>query len=95
MAGCAFCGQALGAGPFGRRDECPRCGRDVHCCLNCRFHDQSAHNECREPQAEQVAERDRANFCDYFAPGEGGPGAKAADPAAEARRKLEALFKKG
>lgn len=92
MAGCAFCGQDLGEGPFGRRDECPRCGRDVHCCLNCRFYDPHAANECREPQAERVLDKDRANFCDYFLPG--GQGEPAADPAAEAKRRLADLFKK-
>jgi hypothetical protein len=92
MARCAFCGERLGEGPFGRRDECPKCARDIHCCLNCRFHDPHAPNECREPQAEQVSERDRANFCDYFSPkADAGPGQ---DTASEAKRKLEALFKK-
>jgi hypothetical protein len=94
VARCGFCGEDLGAGPFGRREECPRCGRDVHCCLNCRFHDPHAPNECREPQAELVLERDRANFCDFFSPKEGASG-PTPDPAAEARRKLDALFKKG
>jgi hypothetical protein len=93
VAGCAFCGGELGKGPFGRRDECPKCGGDVHCCLNCRFHDPHAHNQCREPQAEPVTDRDRANFCDFFSAGAGGRPAE--DPAAEARRRLDALFKKG
>jgi hypothetical protein len=92
-ARCAFCGNDLGEGPFGRRDECPRCGRDVHCCLNCRFHDPHAANECREPQSEPVEERDRSNFCDYFEAG--GKGPQADDAAAKAKKALEDLFKKG
>jgi len=93
MARCAFCSAELGKGPFGRRDECPRCGQDIHCCLNCRFHDPHASNECREPQAEPVVDKDRSNFCDYFSPRQEGAG-PAPDPAAEARKRLEALFKK-
>jgi len=94
MVRCAFCGADLGeAKKFGRRDECPRCGRDLHCCLNCRFHDPRAYNECREPQAERVVDKDRANFCDFFSPRQ--DGAAAEDPAAKAKRRLEALFKKG
>jgi hypothetical protein len=50
----------------GRGDACPFCASDLKVCLNCRFYDKSAHNECREPQAERVVEKDKANFCDYF-----------------------------
>jgi hypothetical protein len=49
-----------------RADECPHCGSDVHACLNCSNYDPSAHNRCREPQAEWVTDRDKANFCDFF-----------------------------
>ncbi|MDQ5987643.1 MAG: hypothetical protein CSYNP_03388 [Syntrophus sp. SKADARSKE-3] len=51
---------------IGRREMCPSCGADIHVCLNCRFHDPAAYNACREPQAERVLDKDRANFCDYF-----------------------------
>lgn len=50
----------------GRRDTCDKCGADLHACVNCRFHDSSAYNECREPQAERVLDKHVANFCDYF-----------------------------
>ncbi|MBI4125149.1 MAG: hypothetical protein HY466_04385 [Deltaproteobacteria bacterium] len=67
MAPCAFCQRevVLTEKP-GRREECPHCGRDIHCCYQCRFYDAKAHHECREPQADFVAEKDQANFCDYF-----------------------------
>lgn len=35
-------------------------------CLNCRFHDRQAAHQCRERRAEPVAEKDSANFCEYF-----------------------------
>jgi hypothetical protein len=56
----------------GRRDTCPRCGVDLHSCRQCRFHDPRAYNECREPQAERVLDKERGNICDYFAPAEDG-----------------------
>ena len=57
--------------PVGRSSRCPRCGSDLRCCLNCRFHDISSYNDCAEPMAERVLEKDRANFCDYFSPNGG------------------------
>ncbi len=77
-----------------RSDTCSKCGSDVYCCLNCSNYDEAAHNQCREPQAEKVSVKDRRNFCEYFTLSEGPSSSKAADKAAEARKKLEALFKK-
>ena len=84
----------LGSGDrIGFRDSCDRCGADLHVCRNCLHHDPSAYNECREPNAERVGDRERANRCDYFAAGEqrGGDGGDRD----QARQSLEALFKKG
>ena len=74
----------------GFRDSCESCTTDLHVCRNCRHHDPSAYNECRESNAEWVSDRERANRCDYFSPGtaEGGSGKGDA-----ARSKLESLFK--
>jgi hypothetical protein len=77
-----------------RNDMCKKCGSDVHCCLNCMDYDESAHNQCREPQAERVMVKDRRNFCEYFTLREGPASSSAADKAAAARKKLEDLFKK-
>ena len=54
--------------PVSRRESCNRCGAELRCCLNCTFHDRSTYNECREPSAERVVDKDRSNFCDYFSP---------------------------
>jgi hypothetical protein len=56
---------------IGRRDECEQCGTDLHCCKNCRFFDATAYNECREPAADVVREKEVSNFCDFFEPGSG------------------------
>ena len=76
-----------------RADECPHCNADMHCCLNCTHYDPSAHNRCREPQAEWVSDRERANRCEYFALG-GGSRDSASAERAHARANLDDLFKK-
>lgn len=48
------------------REECSHCGEDMHVCLNCRFYDTSSYNECKEPSAEKVQDKDRNNYCEYF-----------------------------
>lgn len=79
--------------PVGRSARCPACASDLRCCLNCRFYDESSYNECSEPAAERVLEKDRANFCDYFSPGsKAGPARPA--PAADGLSELEKLFRK-
>ncbi len=74
-------------------DDCARCGADLHACLNCAHHDPSAYNECRESSAERVSQRDRANRCEWFRPGEGRGGALQATQAS-AKAGLDNLFKK-
>jgi hypothetical protein len=78
----------------GRRDACPFCGGDLHVCLNCRFYDPGSYNDCREPQAERVVNKDRSNFCDYFEFGDRGSGKKRKDGELNPKKKLEGLFKK-
>lgn len=64
---CRACRKELSLGrEVGRRDECPFCHADLHCCLNCTFYERTAPKQCREPVAEYVRDKERANFCDYF-----------------------------
>ncbi len=90
---CFHCGSDLKyADRIGLREECPKCKNDVHCCKNCRFYDPKVYNECNEPQAELVRERDRSNHCDYFQAGQGsGGGGKSKEDLLKA---AQALFKK-
>ncbi len=53
-------------GKVGRGDVCPHCYADLRCCLNCRFHDPSYNNECRDDSRAFIRERDKANFCAGF-----------------------------
>ncbi len=92
---CHHCGAALEfEEKVFRNDTCAKCGSDVYCCLNCKEYDESAHNQCKEPQAEKVSVKDRRNFCEYFTLKEGRSGSIRAAKADEARRKLKELFKK-
>ena len=63
--------------PFARVDECPGCRADLHVCRMCEFFDPGVRRGCKEPVAEEVSDRERANFCGYFTPVAGlGPGAE-------------------
>jgi len=92
---CWHCGKATEiVERVGFRDECAACGRSLHVCRNCKFYHIAYNNSCREPQAERVVDKERFNFCEYFAPGSG-EGARAGTPSkSAAQAKLEALFKK-
>ena len=90
---CAGCGAALGRPErVGRRETCPQCGGDLRTCRQCRFYDRAAANACREPQAERVADKARANFCDYFALAAEATRASDAASPSDARAALERLF---
>jgi hypothetical protein len=92
---CYFCGKELSLeGKVFRRDTCQHCGRDLHACVQCRFYDKAAHNQCREPQAEQVVDKDKANFCGYFEFAGGAGGGEREADARKSRRALDNLFKK-
>lgn len=52
--------------PLSRRAVCSSCRADLHVCLLCRFFDKTRSNQCREPIAEPVQYKDKANFCAYF-----------------------------
>jgi len=89
---CSSCGASLRLdGPVGRRRTCPECDGDLHTCLNCRHHDESAPHQCREPHAEQVVEKDASNACDLFQMGDGAS-RRRGDQGAAARAQLASLF---
>ena len=49
-----------------RSEECPNCYANIRCCRMCKFYDLTAYNECREPTADRIVEKEKANFCDHF-----------------------------
>jgi hypothetical protein len=91
---CWRCGVSLAelTPPIERRDECPACHAQLYVCRFCEFHDPKVAKQCREPIADEVKDKDRANFCGYFKPN---PHAYVpTDPsnANQARADLVALF---
>ncbi len=91
---CSLCGRQIEVDKhFSRRSVCPKCGGDLHICMNCRFFSESAHNKCTEPKAEFQRSREKANFCDYFVLAEGRH-ASSDTARADALKKLDDLFKK-
>ena len=93
MSACYRCGRSVERDGIGARDVCDSCGAYLHCCRNCDFYEPGAHNDCREPNTEVIADKENGNFCDYFRPS-GRPAAAAGRPS-DARAKLDALFRKG
>jgi hypothetical protein len=91
---CFRCGASLAtlSLPFSRRDECPECSAHLHVCRMCRQFDPAAVGQCLEDDAEEVRDKERVNFCEWFVPAE-----DAFDPAAKAqadraKQSLDALF---
>ena len=90
---CAFCDNELViVGKVMRNDECPHCSRDLRCCRQCKFYDLHAYNNCKEVMAERVVDKERSNFCEYFALR--GSSLGKASKEQDAKKALEALFKK-
>lgn len=107
---CWKCGGNLKAVPlpYGRRAECPACRAELHVCRMCRHHVPGKAKQCMEPMAEEVKDKTRANFCDWFQPSPGQAGRISAtgnrdaltalfgdeptDNAASARSALDDLF---
>ena len=74
--------------PLGRLVECRECRAQLHACKLCEFFDQRRANQCREPIADFVQDKERANFCGYFKPRPRAYTAVAQAPQAD----LKALF---
>ena len=92
---CWKCGADLAhlSLPLSRRDECARCRAELHVCRMCVEYDVGVAKHCREPTAEEVSDKQQANFCDHFRPRAGAWSAP--DGAADkARAELERLFAK-
>ena len=94
MPSCYKCHYELNLdSDYGRQDTCRKCGMSTRCCYNCEHYDPSKYNECTEPVADRVVNKENGNFCDYFKPSKAlKSGAK--DVKSEALKAAEALFKK-
>ncbi len=54
--------------PLSRLAECPKCRAYLHACRMCQFFDPRLTGQCREERAEEVRDKEHANFCDWFKP---------------------------
>ena len=79
---CYKCNKALeleSGMKVGRQEECPHCYASIHCCKMCFFYDPTAYNECKEPTADRIVDKEKPNFCDFFKIGSGGDGGEGKD----------------
>ena len=58
----------------------------------CEFYDPNVVKQCREDDAEEVKEKERTNFCDYFKPGTEVFDGKLTAAERKAKKELTALF---
>ncbi len=67
---CYRCGASLAelTPPIARQDECPACSVSLHVCRMCVFFDPAVPKQCTEDDAEEVFEKQRANFCEWYKP---------------------------
>ena len=91
---CYRCGASLArlTPPLSRRDLCPSCSVHLHVCRMCEHFDRQVLGQCREEDAEEVLDKELANYCEWFRPKAGAfvPDEQAAHAQAEA--KLKSLF---
>ena len=91
---CHRCGASLAALslPLSRRDQCPDCSADLHICRMCIYFDKNVTRQCREDGADDVTDKDRPNFCDWFKPSDKAYDGSANAEAEAARDALASLF---
>jgi len=91
---CLRCGASLStlSLPLSRRDQCPECSADLHVCKMCMYFDKSVPRQCREDGAEDVTDKDRLNFCDWFKPSDAAFNPSAKSESDAAKDALAALF---
>jgi hypothetical protein len=91
---CWKCGTSLAEYtlPLRRLEECRKCGAELHVCKLCEWYSTAVAKQCRETIAEEVKDKERANFCDYFKARPDAWTAAPVDEAANAKAQLHALF---
>jgi predicted RNA-binding Zn-ribbon protein involved in translation (DUF1610 family) len=88
---CLYCGSALPQGKIHFRDLCPDCGKELHICRHCRFYKPGVYRDCTETVPEEVTDKERRNFCEYFSALAALP-PRAEGKAKDARGDFEGLF---
>lgn len=92
MAACHRCGTAFQfSGQVSRQEACRSCHAFLRCCLNCEFYEPRNKNDCAEPEAEPVGDKEAANFCEFF---QASHRAVAPSRSTQGARSFDALFGK-
>ena len=92
---CSICGNIEDfSNNIGFRDECSKCKSSLHICKNCAFYSETSYNECKEPQADRVLDKEKANYCDYFKANENLSNLSKTQSKEDVYNKLNSLFSK-
>ncbi len=90
---CWKCGKKINVEEIFRTTECPLCHADLHCCKECKYYAPGNHYDCKETVDDNVTDKEKANFCDYFRPTDKTSNGKStSDAAAAAKDAFNALF---
>jgi hypothetical protein len=91
---CWKCGGSLKSLPIplSRMAECPACKAELHTCRLCQYYEAHTTRGCREIRAEDVINKERANYCDWFKARPGAFDASRQGKVEVAKSKLDALF---
>lgn len=91
---CWHCGGSLDEVrlPLRRLEVCPACDVELHCCKMCQFYNPRVSDGCDEDRAEEVMDKERANFCDFFKPSPNAYVSRDGSKAQSARIQLNRLF---
>jgi hypothetical protein len=89
---CTRCGNLLTAA-IEADGRCPRCGIDLHSCIQCVSFDPGSTFECRDAVPARVEPKDVKNTCTLFAPRESFERQTGTTPAVSARQAFDDLFK--
>jgi hypothetical protein len=93
IGSCWQCGHSLTVVDFARETSCPGCTKPTRVCRNCRHFAPGRPNDCVEPMAEPILEKERANFCELFEPSDRPAGNGAGAVADDLLKAAENLFK--
>ena len=95
MKYCHRCGSEWDGGGKkqpGPKDICGSCSGYLHCGLNCRYYEPSAHNQCYIPTTEWVGDKAGCNFCDEFEFADRSTEKTGGQAGDQARNALDSLF---
>ncbi|MEW8507889.1 MAG: hypothetical protein AB2598_14410 [Candidatus Thiodiazotropha sp.] len=90
---CWKCGSELEAVDYGRENNCRSCDKPTRVCRNCRWFAPDRPNQCEEPMADRVMDKERSNFCGYFEPTADPVGSDSGQSQDALRQAAEDLFK--